>query len=225
MRVHACCLLATKSTLATQVGSTRDGRHPTEKIGRDLRDKIRKKITKWQEPPPSKQPKLLPVLDSQPKTKHRSRRLCKMKERYAITDMRKLANQMQFGIREESSLGDGLGEGYGMLGQARSKKLHVSIGKSKLATKAAKKFKEKHYGSNGSKKCPDIEVTQVHLAVETTFTVSTGKAAHEHVVEQRKEQMIRTWLKDASLPKQILRVYYLTQYLVKEIASPSFNFW
>ncbi|KAI5433770.1 hypothetical protein KIW84_020872 [Lathyrus oleraceus] len=74
----------------------------------------------------------------------------KEKEKYAITDMRKLANRMQFGIPEESSLGDGLGEGYGMLGQAGSGKLRVSVGQSKLAAKVAKKFKEKDYGSSGA---------------------------------------------------------------------------
>ncbi|XP_050908270.1 DNA-directed RNA polymerase I subunit 2 [Lathyrus oleraceus] len=74
----------------------------------------------------------------------------KEKEKYAITDMRKLANRMQFGIPEESSLGDGLGEGYGMLGQAGSGKLRVSAGQSKLAAKVAKKFKEKDYGSSGA---------------------------------------------------------------------------
>lgn len=89
--------------------------------------------------------------------------------------MMKLANRMQFGIPEESSLGqyhcydvfyavwlynfcmpgeqlplsdndilllsgDGLGEGYGMLGQAGSGKLRVSAGQSKLAAKVAKKY-------------------------------------------------------------------------------------
>lgn len=38
-----------------------------------------------------------------------------------------------------SSSGDGLGEGYGMLGQAGSGKLRVSVGQSKLAAKAAKR--------------------------------------------------------------------------------------
>ncbi|KAK6922162.1 Prp31 C-terminal, partial [Dillenia turbinata] len=71
-------------------------------------------------------------------------------EKYATTDMRKLANRMQFGVPEESSLGDGLGEGYGMLGQAGSGKLRVSVGQSKLAAKVAKKFKEKNYGSSGA---------------------------------------------------------------------------
>ncbi|VAH30702.1 unnamed protein product [Triticum turgidum subsp. durum] len=70
--------------------------------------------------------------------------------RYAVTDMMKLANRMQFGIPEESSLGDGLGEGYGMLGQAGSGKLRVSAAQNKLAAKVAKKFKEKSCGSSGA---------------------------------------------------------------------------
>jgi hypothetical protein len=37
-------------------------------------------------------------------------------------------------------LGDGLGEGYGMLGQAGSGKLRISAGQSKLAAKVAKKY-------------------------------------------------------------------------------------
>jgi hypothetical protein len=35
-------------------------------------------------------------------------------------------------------LGDGLGKGYGLLGQAGSGKLRLSIGQSKLAAKVAK---------------------------------------------------------------------------------------
>ncbi|XP_031492497.1 U4/U6 small nuclear ribonucleoprotein Prp31 homolog [Nymphaea colorata] len=148
LRMRACRLLAAKSTLASRIDSTRGD--PTGKKGRDLREEVRKKIEKWQEPPPAKQPKPLPVPDSEPKKKRGGRRLRKMKERYAVTDMRKLANKMLFGVPEESSLGDGLGEGYGMLGQAGSGKLKVSAVQSKLAAKVAKKFKEKRYGSSGA---------------------------------------------------------------------------
>lgn len=148
LRLRSCRLVAGKSTLAARIDATRGD--PSGKQGRDLREEIRKKIEKWQEPPPPKQPKPLPVPDSEPKKKRGGRRLRKMKERYAMTDMRKLANRMRFGVPEESSLGDGLGEGYGMLGQAGSGKLRVSIGQSKLAAKVAKKFKEKHYGSSGA---------------------------------------------------------------------------
>ncbi|XP_021900401.1 U4/U6 small nuclear ribonucleoprotein Prp31 homolog isoform X2 [Carica papaya] len=148
LRMRACRLLAAKSTLAARVDSTRGD--PSGSTGRALREEIRKKIEKWQEPPPAKQPKPLPVPDSEPKKKRGGRRLRKMKERYAITDMRKLANRMQFGVPEESSLGDGLGEGYGMLGQAGSNKLRVSRVQSKLSAKVAKKFKEKAFGSSGA---------------------------------------------------------------------------
>ncbi|XP_057437449.1 U4/U6 small nuclear ribonucleoprotein Prp31 homolog [Lotus japonicus] len=148
LRMRACRLLAAKSTLAARVDSIRGD--PSGRTGRSFKDEIHKKIEKWQEPPPAKQPKPLPVPDSEPKKKRGGRRLRKMKERYAVTDMRKLANRMQFGIPEESSLGDGLGEGYGMLGQAGSGKLRVSMGQSKLAAKVAKKFKEKSYGSSGA---------------------------------------------------------------------------
>ncbi|GKB99889.1 U4/U6 small nuclear ribonucleoprotein Prp31 [Tanacetum coccineum] len=148
LKMRACRLLAAKSTLAARVDSVRGD--PSGSQGRTYRDDIRKKIEKWQEPPPAKQPKPLPVPDSEPKKKRGGRRLRKMKERYAITDMRKLANRMQFGIPEESSLGDGLGEGYGMLGQAGNGKLRVSVGQSKLAAKVAKKFKDKQYSSGGA---------------------------------------------------------------------------
>ncbi|KAH7373778.1 hypothetical protein KP509_17G074700 [Ceratopteris richardii] len=148
LRTRACRLVAGKATLAARVDATRGD--PTGKSGRNLKEEIQKKIEKWQEPPPPKQPKPLPVPDSDPKKKRGGRRLRKMKERYALTDMRKLANRMQFGVAEESSLGDGLGEGYGMLGQAGSGKLRVSMGQNKLAAKAAKKFKEKSYGSSGA---------------------------------------------------------------------------
>ncbi|XP_031402145.1 U4/U6 small nuclear ribonucleoprotein Prp31 homolog isoform X1 [Punica granatum] len=148
LRMRACRLLAAKSTLAARVDSTRGD--PSGNTGRAFREEIRKKIEKWQEPPPAKQPKPLPVPDSEPKKKRGGRRLRKMKERYAVTDARKLANRMQFGIPEESSLGDGLGEGYGMLGQAGSGKLRVSMAQSKLAAKVAKKFKERNYGSSGA---------------------------------------------------------------------------
>jgi len=79
LRMRACRLLATKSTLAARVDCTRGD--PTGKTGRTLSEQICKKIEKWQEPPPPKIPKPLPVPDSEPKKKRGGRRLRKMKER------------------------------------------------------------------------------------------------------------------------------------------------
>lgn len=80
LRMRACRLLAAKSTLAARVDSIRGD--PSATAGRAFKDEIHKKIEKWQEPPPAKQPKPLPVPDSEPKKKRGGRRLRKMKERF-----------------------------------------------------------------------------------------------------------------------------------------------
>ncbi|CBI24216.3 unnamed protein product, partial [Vitis vinifera] len=49
-----------------------------------------------------------------------------MKERYAITGMRRLANRINLVFLEESSLGDGLGGGYRMLSPAGNRNLRIS---------------------------------------------------------------------------------------------------
>ncbi|KAH7521675.1 U4/U6 small nuclear ribonucleoprotein Prp31 homolog [Ziziphus jujuba] len=150
LRKRACRPLAAKSTLAARVDSLRGD--PSGDTGRALREEIQKKIHNWQEPHPAKLPKQIPVPDSQkPKKKKRGgRRLRKRKEIYAMTEVRTLANRMLFGKPEETSLGDGLGVGYGMLRQARwSSKLHVStVLRNKLVARVNKKFKEKLYGSS-----------------------------------------------------------------------------
>ncbi|CAI6002348.1 unnamed protein product [Closterium sp. NIES-65] len=148
LRMRATRLVAGKCALAARVDATHGDL--SGGAGRRLRVEMERKIDKWQEPPPAKQPKPLPVPDAEPKKRRGGRRLRKMKERYGITDMRKLANRMQFGVEEQSTLGDGLGEGYGMLGQAGSGRLRVAAAASNLKTKVAKKFKERSYGSSGN---------------------------------------------------------------------------
>ncbi|KAL0813411.1 hypothetical protein Bca101_069854 [Brassica carinata] len=148
LRSRAIKLLAGKSTLAARVDACRGD--PSGTNGRSLREEIQKKIDKLQEPGVARQPKPLPVPDMTSKKKRGGRRLRKMKERYAVTEMRKLSNRVAFGVAcEESSLGDGLGEGYGMLGQGGSKRLRVSSvpSKLKLGAKLEKKLKERQYTS------------------------------------------------------------------------------
>ncbi|CDY36542.1 BnaA06g09950D [Brassica napus] len=147
-RKQAIKLLAGKSTLAARVDACRGD--PLGTNGKALREEIQKKIDKLQEPGVARQPKPLPVPDMTAKKKRGGRRLRKMKERYAVTEMRKLSNRVAFGVAsEESSLGDGLGVGYGMLGQGGSKRLRVSSvpSKLKLGAKLEKKLKERQYTS------------------------------------------------------------------------------
>ncbi|KAF8775891.1 hypothetical protein HU200_004025 [Digitaria exilis] len=133
-------IIAAKSTLAARIDSIR--RDPAGKAGKNLLEEIAKKIEKLQQLPPARRPKPLPTPDSVPKKKRGGRRLPRMKEIYAQTNIMKLANRMQFGVPEEGSLGNGLGKGYGLLGQAGNGKLRVSVsaGQSKLSTKIAKRW-------------------------------------------------------------------------------------
>eukprot|EP01018_Ginkgo_biloba_P023478 Gb_10304 [translate_table: standard] len=99
-------LIVGKLTLTTRVDSIRG--NPNGKTRRDLREEICNKIEKWGSPP-IKQPKLLLIPNFEPQNKRGDHRLCKMKESYDVIDLRNLANQMQFGIPKEISLGYGLG--------------------------------------------------------------------------------------------------------------------
>ena len=47
-------------------------------------------MAKWQEPPPAKQTRVLPVPDMEPKKRRGGRRARKYKERYGLTDTRKV---------------------------------------------------------------------------------------------------------------------------------------
>ncbi|KAL7083573.1 hypothetical protein ACP275_14G172700 [Erythranthe tilingii] len=127
LRNRACRVIASKATLAARVDSA--GTDSSGKDGRKFRAEIEKSIEKWQEAPPAKRPKPLPVPNSEPKKKRGGRRLMKKKEKYGMTEIRKLANRMEFGVAEESSLGDGIGQGYGMLGKAG---VRVSVCKRRL---------------------------------------------------------------------------------------------
>lgn len=55
------------------------------KIGSKMRDEIVAKIEGWQEPPPAKQAKPLPVPDAEAKKRRGGKRLRAMKERYRLT--------------------------------------------------------------------------------------------------------------------------------------------
>eukprot|EP01105_Mastigella_eilhardi_P026317 TRINITY_DN7524_c0_g1_i1.p1 TRINITY_DN7524_c0_g1~~TRINITY_DN7524_c0_g1_i1.p1 ORF type:complete len:532 (-),score=170.64 TRINITY_DN7524_c0_g1_i1:69-1664(-) len=124
LRTRACRLIAGKLTLAVRVDNNHDASAVTGEIGRKLRDFVVKRIEKWQEPPPAKAVKPLPAPDDKPKKRRGGRRVRKMKERYALTDVRKQANRMQFGGVEETYRDTGIG--FGMLGAAGSGKLRVT---------------------------------------------------------------------------------------------------
>ena len=107
------------------------------------------KIEKWQEPPPAKTIKPLPVPDLEPKKRRGGRRLRKLKERFGLTEMRKAANRVNFNQPEEEAGLEGVGLGTIGAGGAGGR-LRLNATQSKKLQKDALKFSAKKYGSSGA---------------------------------------------------------------------------
>eukprot|EP01087_Luapelamoeba_hula_P019608 TRINITY_DN6513_c0_g1_i2.p1 TRINITY_DN6513_c0_g1~~TRINITY_DN6513_c0_g1_i2.p1 ORF type:complete len:525 (-),score=100.12 TRINITY_DN6513_c0_g1_i2:44-1468(-) len=105
-------LISGKCTLAARVDAFQDT--PGGEVGRRLRDEVEKKIEKWQEPPPPKAVKPLAAPDSAPKKRRGGKRVRKLKEQYQMTEMRRQANRMSFGVEAEATYGNA-SLGMGML--------------------------------------------------------------------------------------------------------------
>ncbi|KAI9188677.1 U4/U6-U5 snRNP complex subunit prp31 [Blastocladiella emersonii ATCC 22665] len=84
--------------------------------GRKLKSDISRQLEKAMAPAPLKSTKALPVPDDAPKKRRGGRRARKLKEQYAVTDLGKAANRVQFGVAEEEVLRFDETEGLGLLG-------------------------------------------------------------------------------------------------------------
>ncbi|KAL1486811.1 hypothetical protein MTO96_046808, partial [Rhipicephalus appendiculatus] len=79
---------------------------------------VERKLDKLQEPPPVKQVKPLPPPIDQNRKKRGGRRVRRMKERFAVTELRKQANRMSFGEIEEDAYQEDLGFSSGQIGKS-----------------------------------------------------------------------------------------------------------
>merc|ERR1719204_1120277 len=103
-----------KVTLAARVDSFHQATDGN--VGVEFREEILKKIDKFREPPAQKAVRTLPVPLDAPKKKRGGRRVRQMKERYAVTELRKQANRMTFGELEEDLYQNDLGYTRGNIG-------------------------------------------------------------------------------------------------------------
>lgn len=110
--------IANKVVLAARVDyerSARDGH-----VGETLAAEIEERFEKWQEPPPARTAKPLPV-PGEFKKKHRAgKRARKQKELYGMSEMRKQANRVNFGEAEAQYGNDVESGGLGVLGASGS---------------------------------------------------------------------------------------------------------
>jgi U4/U6 small nuclear ribonucleoprotein PRP31 len=115
---------------------------PLGSYGEDLRAKIEKHLERLAEPPPQKVVKALPIPDDGPKKRRGGKRFVvlipdyvyrnlshylllfrarKAKEAYAMTELRKLQNRMEFGRAEEEVGAFDETKGLGMMGNSFGK--------------------------------------------------------------------------------------------------------
>ncbi|KAG8695247.1 U4/U6-U5 snRNP complex subunit prp31 [Ceratobasidium sp. 394] len=113
-RVKAQRTIGAKCVLAARMDMERTRRDGS--YGEELRAKIEKHLERLAEPPPSKVVKALPIPDDGPKKRRGGKRARKAKEAYAMTELRKLQNRMEFGRAEEEAGAFDETKGLGMMG-------------------------------------------------------------------------------------------------------------
>lgn len=138
LRRKAARLVSAKVTLAARIDSFHE--NVDGSMGNKLLEEIEKKFDKLQEPPPVKEIKALPRPDDAPRQKRGGRRVRKMKEKFAVTEMRRQASRVTFGEIQEDVFQEHIGFGLGSLasetksGKVRNaaidKKTQVQISKS-----------------------------------------------------------------------------------------------
>lgn len=167
-----------KASLAARVDTCREQRDGG--MGRKLRQQLEEKFVKWQEPPPAKTLKPLPVPGDEAKRKHRGgKRARREKERLGLTDVRRLTNRVKFGKQEETMGNDLENEGFGMLGAEGSKRLRIQTKKTDTVSIAAKRRLAKQKSRDGISEATALGITTnlaegIHLGAMTPAPGGVG---------------------------------------------------
>lgn len=157
-RSKAGDVVSGKASLAARVDTCRKNRDG--EMGRKLRRTLEDKFQKWQEPPPAKTAKPLPVPGDEAKRKHRGgKRARREKERMGLTDARRLANRVKFGEQEEILGNDLENEGFGMLGAKGSDRLKVQTKKTDSVSVTAKRKLAKQKKREGMSEAEAMGIT------------------------------------------------------------------
>ncbi|XP_071639627.1 U4/U6 small nuclear ribonucleoprotein Prp31-like [Temnothorax longispinosus] len=123
LRRKAAKLVSTKSILAARVDAC--NAYTDSPMGQKLREEIEKKLDKLQEPPSVKFVKPLPKPIDPGGKKRGGKRVRKMKERYAPTELKKHANRMKLGDIENDAYQEDLGYSRGTIGKAGTGRIRL----------------------------------------------------------------------------------------------------
>ncbi|KAL0482158.1 U4/U6 small nuclear ribonucleoprotein PRP31 [Acrasis kona] len=125
LRVKAGRLITSKATLAARIDSCHQSSDGS--AGLKLREEIEDCIRAWQEPPPAKQAKPLPVPDEVGQKKRRGgKKARRIKELTRTSEIQKKRNRLAFGADVAEDEYMNTGKGMGMLGQEGSGKIRLT---------------------------------------------------------------------------------------------------
>lgn len=116
LRRKAARVVGAKCALAARIDSFHQS--PDGRTGHKLAEEVDRKLDKFLEPPPVKATKALPAPIDASRKRRGGRRVRKMKERYAVTELRKQANRMNFGELAEDVYQNDLGFSRGNIGKS-----------------------------------------------------------------------------------------------------------
>ncbi|KAG5514214.1 hypothetical protein RHGRI_035572 [Rhododendron griersonianum] len=207
LRLRGCRVLAARSTLAARVDSFRED--PTGKRGIAFRDQIHKKFEKWHEERPAKQPKPLPVPDSEwpsvEEDEGKVRRLesaVREESKQSIDSTADGSNSTLKRRREETQDGDSNGADKI---QAVEKLRGMDI------RKLRKEAELRGVSTTGSKK----ELLQ-RLCADSHDSNAVIEAKEEDAIEIKEEKIVTATKKGAAvldqwLPDEIKAMYHVLQ--------------
>lgn len=144
-------MVATKCTLAARVDACHESKNGA--VGLSLFQEIEKKLDKLQEPPPVKFVKPLPKPIDPPRKKRGGKRVRKMKERYAMTELRKQANRLNFAEIEDDAYQEDLGYSRGTIGKTGTGRIRMAQVDEKTKVRISKTLQrnmQKQQGWGGS---------------------------------------------------------------------------
>jgi U4/U6 small nuclear ribonucleoprotein PRP31 len=137
-------IVSSKVILAVRIDSYQNGFDCSEgmKLKRDLEDKLEK----IQEPSKCKTKKALPIPEEKKRSKRGGKRVKKMKERYAVTDLQSQQNKMSFSAVDGEYGDSAMGVDKGMVGSKDSGRLRAPMKKeSKVGLSKKQKIAVRTY--------------------------------------------------------------------------------
>ncbi|MCL4152701.1 UNVERIFIED_CONTAM: hypothetical protein GTU68_012796 [Idotea baltica] len=183
LRMKAARLVSAKAALASRVDSMHGS--PNGKQGELFREDVEKKLDKLQEPPPVKGIKPLPVPIDVPGKKRGGRRVRKMKERMAVTDLRKAQNRMNFGEIEEDAYQDDLGYTRGQVGKGGAGRIRKVTVDEKTRVRLSKTLQKEVQRQNTYGGATTVKRQVAGTASSVAFTPLQGlEIVNPHAAEQ-----------------------------------------